>query len=62
ATITDLERRSEAWDVLEPIRAMLEDGCQRGGIEKVLGDAVVEKAPKVRWPRIMYEAHLADPD
>ena len=34
-----------------------------------MGDAVVEqaikrpeKAPKVSWPRVMYEAHLEEPE
>jgi HD superfamily phosphohydrolase YqeK len=69
AVITDFGRKSEAWNVLEPLRAQLEEDFERMGIEKVLGDAVVaqakespEKAPKVSWPRIMYEAHLAEPE
>jgi HD superfamily phosphohydrolase YqeK len=69
AVITDFGRKSEAWDVLEPLRAQLEEDFERLGIEKVLGDAVVaqakerpEKAPKVSWPRVMYEAHLAEPE
>jgi hypothetical protein len=69
AVITDFGRKSEAWDVLEPLRAQLEEDFERLGIEKVLGDAVVaqvkerpEKAPKVSWPHIMYEAHLAEPE
>ena len=40
----------------------------RGGIEKVLGDTVVEqglrrpgKAPKVSWPGVMVAASLAEP-
>jgi HD superfamily phosphohydrolase YqeK len=69
AVVTDFGRKNEAWDVLEPMRAMLEDGFERCKIEKVLGDAVVEqakkkpeKAPKVSWPRAMYDAHLAEPE
>lgn len=68
AVITDFGRKSEAWDVLEPLRAKLEEDFGRGGIEKVLGDAVVEqatrtpeKAPMVSWPGVMYKAHLAEP-
>jgi len=41
----------------------------RLGIEKVLGDAVVEqavrqpaKAPPASWPGILYRAHLAEPE
>lgn len=69
AVVTDFGRRSEVWDELEPLRAGLEAEFERGGIEKVLGDAVVEqaikkpeKAPKVSWPRAMYEAHLKEPE
>ena len=67
AVITDFGRKSEAWDVLEPLREKLEEDFERCGIEKVLGDAVVEqakkkpgKAPMVSWPGIMYKAHLAE--
>lgn len=69
AVITDFGRRSEVWNVLEPLRAGLEADFERGGIEKVLGDSVVEqakkrpeKAPKVSWPRVMYDAHIAEPE
>jgi HD superfamily phosphohydrolase YqeK len=69
AVITDFGRKNEAWDVLEPMRTILEGSFERGGIEKVLGDAVVEQAkkkpekvPKVSWPRAMYDAHLAEPE
>jgi HD superfamily phosphohydrolase YqeK len=69
AVITDFGRRTEVWNELEPLRAGLEAEFERGGIEKVLGDAVVEqaikrpdKAPKVSWPRVMYEAHLEEPE
>lgn len=69
AVVTDFGRRTEVWDELEPLRAGLEAEFKRDGIEKVLGDAVVEqaikrpeKAPKVSWPRVMYEAHLEEPD
>jgi HD superfamily phosphohydrolase YqeK len=69
AVITDFGRKSEAWDVLMPLRAKLEDDFERAGIEKVLGDMVVEqakkrpeKAPMVSWPAVMYRAHLAEPE
>jgi HD superfamily phosphohydrolase YqeK len=69
AVITDFGRKSEAWDVLVPLRAKLEDDFERAGIEKVLGDMVVEqakkrpeKAPMVSWPAVMYQAHLAEPE
>jgi HD superfamily phosphohydrolase YqeK len=69
AVITDFGRRSEAWGVLEPLRAKLEEDFERCGIEKVLGDAVVEqakkkpdKAPLVSWPGVMYKAHLVEPE
>jgi HD superfamily phosphohydrolase YqeK len=69
AVIMDFGRRNEAWDVLEPLRAKLEQDFERCGIEKVLGDAVVEqatrrpeKAPMVSWPGVMYKAHLTEPD
>jgi hypothetical protein len=69
AVVTDFERKTEAWDVLEPMRKKLEEEFERGGIEKVLGDAVVEqakakpeKAPMVSWPGVMYKAHLAEPE
>jgi HD superfamily phosphohydrolase YqeK len=69
AVITDFGRKSEAWDVLVPLRAKLEDDFERAGIEKVLGDMVVEqakkrpeKAPMVSWPAVMYRAHLAEPE
>ncbi|KAH3946929.1 hypothetical protein HBH53_125110 [Parastagonospora nodorum] len=69
AVITDFGRKSEAWDVLQPLRGKLEKDFERCGIEKVLGDAVVgqakkkpEKAPMVSWPGVMYKAHLAEPE
>ncbi|KAH7395081.1 hypothetical protein DE146DRAFT_615148 [Phaeosphaeria sp. MPI-PUGE-AT-0046c] len=69
AVITDFGRKSEAWDELEPLKAGLESDLERGAIEKILGDAVVgqaikqpEKAPKVSWPGLMFEAHLAEPE
>lgn len=69
AVITDFGRKNEAWDVLEPMRVMLERDLERCGIEKVLGDAVVEqakkkpeKAPKVSWPGAMYDAQLVEPE
>jgi putative nucleotidyltransferase with HDIG domain len=68
AVITDFGRKSEAWDVLEPLKRKLEEDFERGCIEKVLGDAVVEqaktkpgKAPMVSWPGVMVKAHLAEP-
>lgn len=68
AVITDFGRNTEAQDVLEPLRVRLEDEFERGGIEKVLGDTVVEqakrrpdKAPMVSWPGAMYRAHLKEP-
>ncbi|KAH7089081.1 hypothetical protein FB567DRAFT_324147 [Paraphoma chrysanthemicola] len=69
AVITDFGRKSVAWDVLEPLRAKLETDFERGGIEKVLGDAVVEqaknrpeKAPMVSWPGVMLRAAIAEPE
>jgi len=55
--------------MLQPLREQLEVRYERAGIEKVLGDAVVEqakrkpeKAPKVSWPHAMYAAALAEPE
>tara|TARA_R110002003_G_scaffold96_4_gene7381 strand:+ start:13990 stop:14670 length:681 start_codon:yes stop_codon:yes gene_type:complete len=69
AVITDFGRVSEAWEVLEPLRAKLESDFERKGIEKVLGDAVVEqakqrpeKAPMVSWPGVMLKAAVAEPE
>jgi HD superfamily phosphohydrolase YqeK len=69
AVITDFGRRSTAWEVLAPLREELEKSFERGDIEKVLGDAVVEqakrrpeKAPMATWPGVMYKAHLAEPE
>jgi HD superfamily phosphohydrolase YqeK len=69
AVVTDFGRKSEAWDILAPLKAKLEDDFERADIEKVLGDAVVaqvkkrpEKAPMVSWPAVMYRAHLAEPE
>jgi HD superfamily phosphohydrolase YqeK len=69
AVITDFGRRSEAWDLLEPMREKLEADFERRDIERVLGDAVVEqakttpgKAPMVSWPGVMYKAYLAEPE
>lgn len=69
AVITDFGRKSVAWDVLEPLRAKLEADFVRGGIEKELGDAVVEqaknrpeKAPMVSWPGVMLRAAVAEPE
>ncbi len=68
AVITDFGRKSDAWDVLVPLREEIERELGRAEIEKVLGDAVVEqarrrpeKAPMVSWPGVMYRAHLAEP-
>ena len=69
AVITDFGRSNAASEVLEPLREALERDFGRAGIEKVLGDAVVEqakrrpeKAPMVSWPGVMYRAHLAEPE
>jgi len=69
AVITDFGRKSDAWEVLEPLRERLESDFERGGIEKVLGDAVVEqakqrpeKAPKVSWPGMLLKAAEAEPE
>lgn len=69
AVIHDFGRKSEAWDVLEPLRAGFEETYGRARIEKVLGDAVIEqakkkpeKAPMVSWPGVMYRSHLEDPE
>jgi len=69
AVVTDFGRKSEDWEVLEPLRIELEREYERMGIEKVLGDAVVEqakrrpgKAPMVSWPGVMYRAALAEPE
>jgi hypothetical protein len=68
AVITDFARESEGAEVLAPLREELEGRFERGDIEKVLGDAVVEqakrrpeKAPKVSWPGAMYKAWLEEP-
>jgi HD superfamily phosphohydrolase YqeK len=69
AVITDFGRKSEAWGVLAPLKAKLEEEYGRAEIEKVLGDKVVEqakknpeKAPMASWPGVMYKAHLAEPE
>jgi HD superfamily phosphohydrolase YqeK len=69
AVITDFGRKSEAWYVLAPLKAKLEEEYGRAEIEKVLGDKVVEqakknpeKAPMASWPGVMYKAHLAEPE
>jgi len=69
AVITDFGRKTEAENILGPLRAKLEDEFERAGIERVLGDAVVEqarkrpeKAPVVSWPGVLYRAHLAEPE
>lgn len=69
AVITDFGRKTEVHDILEPLRAKLEGEFERAGIEKALGNAVVEqakrrpeKAPMVSWPGVMYRAHLAEPE
>jgi HD superfamily phosphohydrolase YqeK len=68
AVVTDFGRRREEWEVLEPWRELLEKQFERGGIEKVLGDAVVEqtkrrpqKAPMVSWPQAMLKAWEVEP-
>jgi hypothetical protein len=50
-------------------RESFEGQFARKGIEKVLGDAVVEqavknpeKAPAASWPGVLYRAHLAEPE
>ncbi|CAO2654836.1 Nn.00g115690.m01.CDS01 [Neocucurbitaria sp. VM-36] len=69
AVVTDFGRKTRDWETLVPLREELEAKFERGGIEKVLGDAVVEqaktkpdKAPMVSWPGVMYRAHLEDPE
>jgi HD superfamily phosphohydrolase YqeK len=68
AVITDFGRRSAEWEVLAPLREEMEARFERKGIEKVLGDVVVEqakgkpeKAPKVSWPHAMVKAWEAEP-
>ena len=67
--ITDFGRKGEGYEVLQPLAEGLEARWGRAEIEKVLGDAVVEqakrkpeKAPKVSWPRAMYDAWLVEPE
>jgi len=69
AVVTDFGRRGDNYEVLQSLTEKLEARYERVGIEKVLGDAVVEqakrkpeKAPKVSWPRAMYEAWLVEPE
>lgn len=69
AVITDFGSKTEVSDVLEPLRAKLESDFARLGIEKCLGDAVVEqakskpeKAPMASWPGVMLKAALAEPE
>jgi HD superfamily phosphohydrolase YqeK len=69
AVVTDFGRKSAVSNVLEPLRRELEARFERRGIEKVLGDAVVEqaksrpeKAPKVSWPHAMFTAWEAEPE
>jgi len=54
--------------MLEEKKREFEQKWIRGGIEKVLGDKVVqqalkkpEKAPSASWPGELYRAHLAEP-
>lgn len=68
AVLTDFHRTTEASDVLEPLRGKLEADFARDGIEKCLGDAVVEqvktkpgKAPTISWPGALLEAALKEP-
>ncbi|KAF2829368.1 hypothetical protein CC86DRAFT_262801, partial [Ophiobolus disseminans] len=68
AVLTDFGRGSEAWDVLEPLRSGFEDVFERRGVEKALGDRVVEqakrspgKAPNVSWAGGMVKASLEEP-
>ncbi|ORY19023.1 hypothetical protein BCR34DRAFT_472523 [Clohesyomyces aquaticus] len=53
---------------LQERRGELEEKYPRLGVEKILGDAVVEqavrnpdKAPPASWPGILYRAHLSNP-
>jgi HD superfamily phosphohydrolase YqeK len=69
AVITDFGRKSEGSEVLRSLKEQLEARYERAGVERVLGDAVVEqakrrpeKAPKVSWPHAMYTAWLAEPE
>lgn len=66
---TEFGKKSAAWEVLDPLKETVEAMFERDGIEKVLGDAVVEqaksrpeKAPMVSWPGVLYRAWLADPE
>ncbi len=68
--LTDFNRSSQEYEeLLEPLREGFEEDFRRQGIEKVLGDAVVEqaksrpeKAPNASWPGVMYRAWLAEPE
>ncbi|KAI4952278.1 hypothetical protein J4E91_003740 [Alternaria rosae] len=69
AVITDFGRKDGEYEVLQPLTEELEARWGRAGIERVLGDAVVEqakrkpeKAPKVSWPGAMYAAWLVEPE
>lgn len=69
AVITDFGKNNDASSILETLRAKLESDFARDGIEKCLGDAVVEqakekpeKAPAVSWPNALLSAALAEPE
>ncbi|KAF2188239.1 hypothetical protein K469DRAFT_703730 [Zopfia rhizophila CBS 207.26] len=66
AVLTDFGKKKT--EDLENAQKSFEKEYPRLGIEKVLGDAVVEqatrkpeKAPSASWPGILYRAHLAEP-
>jgi hypothetical protein len=69
AILFDFGRDQGHAEELAKCRETFESQFARKGIEKVLGDAVVEqavkkpeKAPSASWPGVLYRAHLAEPE
>jgi HD superfamily phosphohydrolase YqeK len=66
---TDFGRETSEGEKVSVMKRELEAQFERAGIEKVLGDAVVEqakrqpqKAPTATWPGVMYRAYLEEPE
>lgn len=65
----DFGRKIDKMEGLDDMKKSLEEKYPRLGVERVLGDAVVQqavrnpaKAPPASWPNNLYKAHLAEPE
>jgi HD superfamily phosphohydrolase YqeK len=69
AVLLDFGKGLSKLEAAENVKRQMEERYPRLGIEKVLGDAVVEqavkkpqKAPAASWPNNLYRAYVAEPE